>query len=121
MLFRRCLWCPPLLVCALIASSQTTVAQVKIGGTGPFANLQLLKPTEVASLMTAYGQALGVTCARCHMPADYASDEAADKVIARQMIIMTRDINARYFGGAEIVTCHTCHHGTVAPETKPSR
>jgi hypothetical protein len=121
MFSRRYLWAllPP--VCALIASSQTTMAQVKIGGTGPFVNLQLLKPVEVAARMTAYGQALGVACARCHMPANYATDEAADKVIARQMITLTRDINARYFGGAEVVTCYTCHRGTVTPETQPVR
>jgi hypothetical protein len=120
MLSMRYLLSPPLLlVSALIAGSQTAVAQVKMGGTGPFINLRLLKPVEVASQMPAYTQGLGVGCGRCHMPADYASDELPSKEIARQMIILTRDINAKYFGGADIVTCYTCHHGTAVSKMKP--
>jgi hypothetical protein len=111
---------PLLLISALIAGSQTAMAQVKMEGTGPFANLKLLEPVEVASQMTAYTRGLGVTCGRCHMPADYASDEAPDKEIARRMIILTGDINAKYFGGAGRVTCYTCHHGTALPTMKPA-
>ena len=119
MLSMRYLLSPPLLLaCAMISNSQTTLAQVKMGGTGPFSNLQLLKPTEVASQMTAYTRGLGVSCGRCHMPANYADDEIPDKVMARQMIQLTRDINTKYFGGAEVVSCYTCHRGAVVPALK---
>jgi len=109
-----------LFVCALIADSQTAMTQVKAGGSGPFVDLKLLKPVEVEPQMKAYAQGLGVACAYCHMPADYATNEPPNKVVARQMIILTRDINAKYFGGAERVTCYSCHQGAAVPKMKPA-
>jgi photosynthetic reaction center cytochrome c subunit len=109
-----------LLVFAAPLLVTSVLAQVKMEGTGPFKNLQVLKDTEVKSQMAAYARGLGVQCSRCHMPADYATDEVAAKVIARQMIIMTRDINEKHFGGANTVTCYTCHHGAAVPQMNPA-
>ena len=111
----------PLLVSTFIGisfSAFIALPQVKKGGAGPFQNLQLLKPTEVDAQMTAYRTGLGADCAVCHMPADYATDDNPKKAVSRQMILLTRDINAKYFGGSEQVTCYTCHRGAMMPLMK---
>jgi hypothetical protein len=41
------------------------------------------------------------------------------KVIARNMIIMVRDLNARWGDGKQHVTCFTCHRGSTTPLTAP--
>lgn len=81
------------------------------------------------AVMHSYESALGVKCAHCHVQGDFASDEKPQKETARKMIVMAREINAKYFagheGGAEPgsehahmhVTCYTCHHGSVEPMT----
>jgi hypothetical protein len=99
---------------ALIATSQ-----VKKHSAEPFRNLQVLKPAEVDTQMREYNTGLRVGCEYCHMPADYATDDSANKVIARQMILLTRDINAKYFGGLEQVTCFSCHQGSQKPLNAP--
>jgi Photosynthetic reaction centre cytochrome C subunit len=110
-----------LLVSALVTMSLSrsiAVSQVKKGGAGPFQNLRILKPSEVDMQMNAYRSGLGADCAFCHMPADYATDDSPNKVVARQMIILTRDINAKYFSGSDQVTCYTCHRGALMPLMK---
>lgn len=98
----------------LLVSTFAAIAQVRTSGPPP-QNLQLLKPAEVQSQMGSYNRALGVGCEYCHMPADFATDDNRNKVVTRDMIRLTRDINAKNFGGAEIVTCYTCHHGAQMP------
>jgi hypothetical protein len=41
------------------------------------------------------------------------------KVIARNMIVMVREINARFPDGKQHVTCYTCHQGSTTPLTEP--
>lgn len=69
-------------------------------------------------------QALGVTCGYCHVRGNFATDENPKKLIARQMLEMTRTLNARHFAGYRPkegesvlgrVTCFTCHQGDVKP------
>ena len=91
------------------------------------------------AVMHSFESALGVKCAHCHVQGDFSSDEKPQKETARKMIVMAREINAKYFpahdGGAEPavasghdsakasdhahmhVTCYTCHHGSVEPMT----
>jgi hypothetical protein len=57
-------------------------------------------------------------CNYCHID-DRASDEKMQKVIARNMIIMVREINAHFPDGKQHVTCYTCHRGSTAPATAP--
>jgi photosynthetic reaction center cytochrome c subunit len=61
---------------------------------------------------------LGVPCQHCHTAANESDDKPA-KLAARKMIQMTRDINAANFGGKQIVTCNTCHQGSVKPNGVP--
>jgi hypothetical protein len=89
------------------------------GGGNPPKNLKLLKPDEVRARMGAFRAGLGVGCDFCHVEGDRASDDNPKKVVARGMIAMTADINAKMFGNGERVTCYTCHRGKQEPDTAP--
>ena len=97
-------------------------------------NLQVL-PKNIAvpdllALMRSYTAALGVECEFCHATdptthkPNYASDANDDKAIARTMITMTNEINAKYLSQVKdpdatpadkTVTCGTCHRGNSMP------
>jgi tetratricopeptide (TPR) repeat protein len=71
--------------------------------------------------MQAIANALGVSCEYCHS-ARGSSQPEPKKDIARQMIAMTRELNARIeaatmkpAGEAVRVDCITCHHGVPVP------
>jgi hypothetical protein len=59
---------------------------------------------------------LGVTCEHCHTGQAYESDDRKAKQTARGMIQMTRELNARSFGGRVRITCYTCHEGSLQPK-----
>ncbi|HTR67594.1 MAG TPA: c-type cytochrome [Terriglobales bacterium] len=97
-------------------------------------NLQVL-PKDIAvpdllALMRSYTAAMGVECEFCHAAdpkthkTDFASDAKPDKGIARIMITMTKEINAKYMSqindpdatpADKAVTCGTCHQGNSMP------
>jgi hypothetical protein len=82
-------------------------------------NLKLLPPEHLMETMHAFQTALGVRCDFCHVRGDFASDEKPHKEIARKMIVMAREINAKFPDGKMHVTCYTCHRGAEEPATKP--
>jgi hypothetical protein len=92
------------------------------GGPPPPKNLKVLKVQgpELIALMRSYTVALGKQCGECHMGRDFASDENPKKEIARQMIVMAQDINAKFPDGKQHVTCYTCHRGDVMPLMAPA-
>jgi photosynthetic reaction center cytochrome c subunit len=64
---------------------------------------------------------LGLDCADCHPAAgsdkvDWVFDTPRKKT-ARRMLDMVATINRTNFGGAQFVTCFTCHHGRLRPTT----
>jgi hypothetical protein len=64
---------------------------------------------------------LGLDCADCHPAAgsdkvDWVFDTPRKKT-ARRMVEMVATINRTNFGGAQFVTCYTCHHGRLRPAT----
>jgi photosynthetic reaction center cytochrome c subunit len=83
-----------------------------------------LKGLTVDDFMGSMGvmsAALGFDCADCHTGAgtdkvDWAFD-TAKKVTARRMVEMVAVINRSNFGGAQLVSCYTCHHGHDRPPT----
>lgn len=83
-----------------------------------------LKGLTVGDFMGSMGvmsSALGFDCADCHIGAgtdkvDWAYD-TAKKVTARRMVEMVAVINRSNFGGAQLVSCYTCHHGHDHPPT----
>jgi hypothetical protein len=112
----------------------------RAGGTPPPPpkNLQVLPkdtPTpQVVALMRTFNAALGVQCGYCHMyvaPGDPKNDMAADtkptKLVARVMMQMTADVNAKLAANikkpAEQITkveCATCHRGAAIPALPPA-
>ena len=74
--------------------------------------------------MQAIARALGVGCTHCHVQGDFKSDANPKKVIARQMIAMTKDINTtiqmatgKAAGQATNIHCVNCHRGMPVPRT----
>jgi hypothetical protein len=96
--------------------------QKKGGGGGAPKNLKVLTPEELRSgVMPQYAAALGQNCNYCHV-ADRSSDENPKKDIARKMITMVKEINAKFppENGKVFVTCYTCHRGKTEPDIKPA-
>ena len=82
-------------------------------------NLKLLTPDELMPAMRSFTVALGVKCDFCHVKGDFASDENPHKDVARHMIELARDVNAKFPDGKRHVTCYTCHRGAEEPATAP--
>ena len=103
----------------------------------PMKNLQVLpKDTpqpQVVAIMRVFNTALGVNCDHCHTwvkPGDPTNDMAADsktqKLVAREMMRMTTDVNARLAANIKKpadqiakVECATCHRGAAIPVVPP--
>ena len=84
-------------------------------------NLKVLKvpPADIRATMQSFRLALGVQCEFCHVKGDFASDENPKKDVARRMIVLAQDVNAKFPDGKEHVTCYTCHRGDQEPKTAP--
>jgi hypothetical protein len=86
----------------------------------PPQNLKLLQPDEVRATMRTFRAGLGVRCEFCHVQGNDASDDKPQKLSARVMIAMTRDINAKFSDASKVhVSCYTCHRGAEQPLTDP--
>jgi Photosynthetic reaction centre cytochrome C subunit len=84
-------------------------------------NLKLLPADEnLIPTMRSFAAALGQKCDFCHVQNDFASDEKHNKEIARHMIGMAKEINAKFPDGKTHVTCYTCHRGAQEPATAPA-
>jgi hypothetical protein len=82
---------------------------------------------DLHKVMRLYSRSLGVRCGYCHVanpsnPRDmnFAADDKPEKLIAREMIKMTNDINKNYLasigkGDFETITCVSCHNGKQKP------
>jgi outer membrane lipoprotein-sorting protein len=116
------------------AHAQNAAAPATTSGTKPpmaddiFKNVQLLKGITVAEFMDTMGffsAAVGSNCVHCHVDESLThwekfAEDVPRKRRARQMIQMVNAINKANFGGAQIVTCYSCHHGDLRPESVPS-
>ena len=92
-----------------------------------FKNVQVLKGLTVDEFMETMGlfsAALNVCCGDCHVGAGGSNPQwdkdVPRKLVARQMIRVMNNVNKTNFGGAQVVTCWTCHRGTSSPATTPS-
>jgi hypothetical protein len=105
-----------------------------------YKNLKILPKNitekQMDSVMHHFTASLNVKCNFCHVRTadgkqwDHASDSNKHKLVAREMMKMTNELNDKYFpysGKAEelstilTVTCYTCHNGQKEPATRPSR
>jgi photosynthetic reaction center cytochrome c subunit len=93
-----------------------------------FKNLQVLgdlkgaPSPELWDTMQVMAGSLSVSCNYCHVAESgpFDSDANKTKLIARDMIRMTRAINENNYGGRRVVTCNTCHHGNPHPNATPA-
>jgi hypothetical protein len=88
------------------------------GRGGPPRNLKVLKAEDERAAMGAMRGALGEQCNFCHVQ-DRASDENPKKLVARKMMEMVNEINAKFPDGKVHVSCYTCHRGKATPEMAP--
>ena len=84
--------------------------------------LKVLTPSDFLGAMGVMTAALGYDCSNCHPGAgtdavDWATDSNPRKKTARKMVEMVAAINSQHFGGTQVVTCWTCHHGLEVPTT----
>jgi hypothetical protein len=82
-----------------------------------YKNIQVLNglPADrLTSIMFAFKNSLGVDCTYCHIKNEFEKDDKPTKQMARKMIGITRDANAK-LGGTARVTCFTCHRGQPRP------
>lgn len=87
-----------------------------------FKNLTVLKDTpadQIAPAMQFMASSLGVQCNFCHVPGKMDADDKGAKKTARQMIVMTNEINKTHFGGRQQITCYSCHRGSTRPVSIP--
>ena len=93
-----------------------------------FKNITVLRGIPVDEFMGTMGvfsASLGISCEDCHTGgsnnwARYAEDISPRKTRAREMATMMQGINKQYFGGRQVVTCFSCHRGTLRPKVTPS-
>jgi len=81
-----------------------------------YKNIQLLKglPADrLMPIMFAFKSSLGVDCTYCHIKDQFEKDDKSTKQMARKMITLVRDTNAKL--GAGRVSCFTCHRGQPRP------
>ena len=63
---------------------------------------------------------LGVECSFCHVPGKMDADDKPAKKTAREMMLMTTEINKNHFGGRQQMTCYSCHRGSAHPVSVPA-
>lgn len=116
----------------LLLVSLVTMISAGLPDQEKFKNLKVLSKDisekELDKVMDNFKIALGVDCNYCHarnpnnIDLDFASDRKPEKEIARKMMIMTSEINKKYFGfnqtekDIQAVGCYTCHRGSERPE-----
>ncbi|HEX6576000.1 MAG TPA: c-type cytochrome [Gemmatimonadaceae bacterium] len=121
-------------ISALLGSSSLAAAQAQ----GKFPPDSLINTkvfprttpvSDVVGAMRNFTGALGVRCQFCHVGAegqplsqyDFASDEKRNKLVARQMMRMVAEINARLDtipqrpASPVTASCMTCHRGVSRP------
>jgi Photosynthetic reaction centre cytochrome C subunit len=90
-----------------------------------FKNIKVLKNMPADQLLPAMqgiNASLGVRCDFCHVVnpdhTGFERDDKPTKRIARQMMVMTGDLNAHQKILEHKATCYMCHHGHPEPETQ---
>lgn len=107
------------------ASTQAPTGTRKAGEYFKNVTTSTLKELSVDDFIAAMGvmaAGLGYDCADCHPgagsdKADFVIDSLPQKKTARRMVEMVAAINREHFGGAQRVTCFTCHRNQETPKT----
>lgn len=83
-----------------------------------FKNIEILKgkkASRLPNMMSALTGLLGVSCAYCHVPNEWAREDKPTKQTARKMFRMIGRLNKEEFEGKNAVSCWTCHRGNPHP------
>jgi hypothetical protein len=116
----------------LLLVSLVTLVSAGLPSQNKYKNLKIL-PKDISKealdkVMDHFKISLGVGCNYCHSrkagteDLEFESDKKSEKEIARKMMLMTNDINNKYFDfnkkqtTIEAVSCATCHRGEPRPE-----
>ena len=89
--------------------------------------LQGLPDSQLFLAMNFVGDSLGVNCDYCHVRGDknpqtgeynwfWEKDDKPMKLVGREQMRMTLELNRANFKGRSVVTCYSCHHGSLRPE-----
>lgn len=79
--------------------------------------------------MRGFNRGLGVKCGFCHIKSisdddlAFDKDDKAEKLTARNMMMMTDSINHQFFkakNDIQTITCYTCHNGDPMVESAPT-
>src|SRR5438874_10455441 len=115
------------LLVSATAYSQTTPVERPQMAEEVFKNVQVLKGipvNEFLGIMGFFSASLGKSCVDCHDSdsgwENYVADKNPNKRTARRMIEMVSSINKSFFGGAQGVTCYSCHRGGPRPKLTPN-
>ena len=93
-------------------------------------NIQVLRglpDSQLFLVMNFVGDSLGVNCDYCHVRGDknsqtgeydwfWEKDDKPMKLVGREQMRMTLDLNRNNFKDEPVVTCYTCHRGSLRPE-----
>ncbi|HEV7670758.1 MAG TPA: photosynthetic reaction center cytochrome c subunit family protein [Thermoanaerobaculia bacterium] len=93
-----------------------------------FKNIKLLRGVPAENVLRimefGYARSLGVSCVKCHTPADWSSDAKPNKEITRRMAALAADVSKTITAYPErkdeepaVVNCTTCHRGKSHPAT----
>ena len=112
--------------CLEVAAAQPAAGEKPLLAEQVFKNVQVLKGISVDDFMETMGimtAALQFDCSDCHANAgtdkvDWAADTPRKRT-ARRMVTMVATINKDNFGGAQMVTCWTCHRNRDRPLVTP--
>jgi photosynthetic reaction center cytochrome c subunit len=87
-----------------------------------FKNIQTLKGIPADQLIPAMQfitASLGVECQFCHVEGAFEKDDKKPKETARKMMAMMFAINKDNFEGHRVLTCYSCHRGSIDPVGTP--
>jgi photosynthetic reaction center cytochrome c subunit len=84
---------------------------------GHLSNAEFLRTMTAITNWVAPTSGPEAGCNYCHNAQNLASDEKYQKVVSRQMLMMTQEINGQWTGHVAQtgVTCYTCHRGVQVP------
>jgi Photosynthetic reaction centre cytochrome C subunit len=90
-----------------------------------FQNVKLLRGIPARRFLDimndGFGHGLGVSCAFCHVPGQWASDQRPNKNVARDMLGMVNRLNTDLRGMRDLpdtnpmIGCITCHRMAPKP------
>jgi len=93
-------------------------------------NIQVLRglpDSQLFLVMNFVGDSLGVNCDYCHVRGDknpqtgeynwlWEKDDKPMKLVGREQMRMTLELNRINFKSEPVITCYTCHRGSLKPE-----